>query len=471
MSVLPDGLSSPTLGLRSMGDLPPTETSRSIGIRPAAETTCTWLSVGAETMDRDYTQYGEWREHLGPLGVTKARLQAGWEKTEGTRGVYDFRWLDEIVFDMADQGVTPWMCLCYGNTNIDGGGGSRLGASAPSSPDGQRAWLDWVRQVVARYGDVIDEWEVWNEPNNVWMEWEDDHTEGNAPGTYADLYVRTGRAIRALQPDATLLAMSLAGTDPSWCRDALAAIAERDALDLVDEITYHPYSYNPDAVFGDVAELRATVDAFDPSITLRQGENGAPSEYGEQRALSEHEWTETAQAKWALRRLLGDRARGIPSSYFQIMDMHYPDEVNRKGLLYSEPDQSVGHRKEAYDAVGHLAAVFDDGLEPRGHAAISAETDRSLAAYGFERRGSGEGVIALWFDDEIPHDEVSPATTTVTVTRPTVRDPVVCDLRTGDVWTPSADAVNHAGTVLVIEDVPVYDSPVLVADAGAIPTV
>ncbi len=445
------------------------DTTESIAVRSPTETTCSWLSVGAETMDRDYTVYGEWREHLGPLGVTKARLQGGWEKTESTPGLYDFRWLDEIVFDMDDQGVTPWMCLCYGNTNIDGGGGSRLGASAPSTDTGQRAWLDWVRQVVARYGAVIDEWEVWNEPNNVWMDWDDAHTEGNAPETYADLYVSTGRAIRALQPDAILIAMSLAGTDPAWCHDALAEIAAQDALDLVDEITYHPYSYNPDAVFEGVAELRAVVDRFDPSITLRQGENGAPSEYGEQRALSEHEWTETAQAKWALRRLLADRARGIPSSYFQIMDMHYPDEVNRKGLLYSEPDQSVGHRKEAFDAVRHLAAVFDDGLEPRGHAAVRTESDRSLAAYGFERRGSAEGLVALWFDDEIPADDVSRTSTAVTVTSPIIRHPVLCDLRTGDVWSLPDDAVTRSGSQLVVNDVPLYDSPVLLADAGTIP--
>ena len=33
-------------------------------------------------MDRDYTVYEKWKEHLGPLGFKKARLQAGWAKTE-----------------------------------------------------------------------------------------------------------------------------------------------------------------------------------------------------------------------------------------------------------------------------------------------------------------------------------------------------------------------------------------------------
>ncbi|MFH1269421.1 MAG: hypothetical protein ABIK89_27160 [Planctomycetota bacterium] len=73
--------------------------------RHAREIEASSWSVGAETMDRDYTIYAAWKEHLGPLGVKRARIQAGWAKTEKEPGTYDWAWLDEIIPDMVAQGV------------------------------------------------------------------------------------------------------------------------------------------------------------------------------------------------------------------------------------------------------------------------------------------------------------------------------------------------------------------------------
>lgn len=47
-------------------------------------------NIGAETMDRDYTIYENWKEYLAPLGIKKARLQSGWARTEIKPGVYNF---------------------------------------------------------------------------------------------------------------------------------------------------------------------------------------------------------------------------------------------------------------------------------------------------------------------------------------------------------------------------------------------
>jgi len=61
-------------------------------IRPrhAREIESSNWAVGAETMDRDYTIYDNWRNYLGPLGVKKARIQSGWAKTEQEKGKYDW---------------------------------------------------------------------------------------------------------------------------------------------------------------------------------------------------------------------------------------------------------------------------------------------------------------------------------------------------------------------------------------------
>jgi hypothetical protein len=143
-------------------------------------------AVGAETMGRDYTIYANWRKYLGPLGAKRARIQSGWAKTEQEKGKYDWAWLDEIIPDMIDQGVQPWVCLCYGNPIYPGGGGTGLGGGLPSTPEAKTAWEGFVDAFVERYGDRVVEWEVWNEP------------KGGVKGVpaYADLVVRTAEVIR-----------------------------------------------------------------------------------------------------------------------------------------------------------------------------------------------------------------------------------------------------------------------------------
>ena len=160
--------------------------------RAASEIRASNWSVGAETMDRDYTIYANWKSYLGPLGFKKARLQAGWAKTEREKGVYNWTWLDEVIHDMAEQGVEPWMCLCYGNAIYADGGGTRPGAQIPQTPESLAAWEHFVGGIVARYADVIDEWDVWNEPN---------HGKGNTAEMYAEFLIRTAEAVRGV-PDA-----------------------------------------------------------------------------------------------------------------------------------------------------------------------------------------------------------------------------------------------------------------------------
>ena len=100
-------------------------------------------------MDRDFTVYKNWRQYLGPLGAKHARIQSGWAKTEKEKGVYDWVWLDEIVDDMVAQGVTPWVCICYGNSIYPEGGDTRLNGW-PRSGEALAAWDRYVAALVKR---------------------------------------------------------------------------------------------------------------------------------------------------------------------------------------------------------------------------------------------------------------------------------------------------------------------------------
>ena len=450
-----------------------------IQARHAREIGASNWSVGAETMDRDYTIYASWKKHLGPLGVKKARIQSGWAKTEKVPGEYDWRWLDEIVLDMVDQGVEPWVCLCYGNPIYPDGGGTGLSGGLPSSPEALAAWDAFVGAFVDRYKQYVDEWEVWNEPR------------GGQPAVpaYAELVMRTARIIRQRQAGARVLVMAGGAFDLAFVDRLLGIIGEQDKLDLVNEVTYHPYSANPDSVFKRVGQLRDVVARHSKKITLRQGENGAPSQTGSFGALAKYDWNEESQAKWALRRLLGDLGHDIPSSYFAICDMAYlvtekgrdsdlrdksievSTKINYKGLLAVNPDKTIHHVKSAYRAVQHVAAVFDDTVERIEDYActISGGAEQSsFSIFGYRSSGGGQ-IVTLWRDGEMPGKRPEAEQVTVTISAGQFEDPVWVDMLSGEVRGIPASAWEKQGTKYTFRDVPVSDGVVLIAERGCVP--
>jgi len=416
-------------------------------------------SVGAETMDRDYTIYRNWKDYLRPLGIKKARIQGGWAKTEKRKGVYDFNWLDEIIFDMDDQGVEPWMCLCYGNSLYSDGGGVRLGAQIPSSEKSLRAWTQWVRAVVSRYMDVIDEWEIWNEPNL---------RKANVAKNYACFMLHTAENIRKIQPDAKILTMSTAGVDTKFVREVLEIAKQQNKLHLIDQVTYHPYSHNPDKSYKAVDGLRRIVKDFSARITIRQGENGCPSMRRKTKALRDYDWTEVSQAKWALRRLLGDLGRDIESSYFAIMDMKYPDEMNVKGLLKSRENQTVEYTKPSYHAAQNLASVFDDRLTRIKNFRYTADTEKSLSVFAYKNGQTGTHIVTMWFGGENPSDNNTLNNIDFTLMNVRFEQPVYIDLRTGVVYEIPKSIYSKVGDKYIFHAVPCYDSPILIADQDCI---
>jgi hypothetical protein len=430
--------------------------------RHAREVQSSNWSVGAETMDRDFTVYAHWKNYLGPLGVKKARIQSGWAKTEKEKGKYDWAWLDEIVFDMVDQGVEPWVCLCYGNPVYEGGGGTGLGGGLPQSEQALEAWDRYVAAVVDRYKKHVDDWEVWNEP---------DLRQANAAGHYADFLVRTAQTVRRQQPDAKILGFAMAGIRLPWVRQVLDLVKQQDKLDLIDELTYHPYSYNPDDSYKAVQQLQALVHSYSTKIALRQGENGAPSQRGSFGALADYDWTEARQAKWALRRLLGDLGRDIPTSYFSICDMQYPDRRNYKGLLAIHDDKTVDHAKKAYGAVQNVAAVFDSTVRRIGDfdARIDGAAPSSTFAVFAYRKDNGGPIVTVWRSSDRPG--ARPDAEPVTVSLPGLKfeEPVWVDLATGRVYKIADSLWTQDQDTASFQEVPVYDSVVLIAERSALP--
>ncbi|MBM3874609.1 MAG: hypothetical protein FJ382_12925 [Verrucomicrobia bacterium] len=427
-------------------------------------------SIGAETIDRDFTVYEHFKKYLGPLGAKGVRLQAGWAKCEKVKGVYSWAWLDAIVNDAVAQGVRPWLEFNYGNTIYAGGGDTGLGGGLPSSPEALAAWDRWCRALVERYKDRVFEWEVWNEP--------DINKAGTATvEAYVDLYIRTATMVREVQPTGKLWALGLA-TNIDYADKFLAGLKAKGKLDLVDAVTIHMYPRNPDDTTN-VDRMRAVIAKHGRPIQVRQGETGAPSKYQENFALSRISWTETTQAKWNVRRLLAHRAKDVPMNLFTLSDMHYtqasnqggPDgllRMNYKGLLGTNPDQTVSHVKPAYYAAQNVFSIFDDTLTRITDFPSTSTALRGLAVSGYRRASDGAQVAALWFNDAPPAEAngVSPANVTLKAGKFT--EPVLVDVRTSTVYALPRDGWTQSPAGAVFRALPLYDSPVLIAEKAVL---
>lgn len=440
-----------------------------------------WI-LGCETLDRDMTDYEQYKEYIAPLGIKRLRMQAGWAKTEKTIGVYNWEWLDKILYDAHKRGFQVWLETSYGNPIYEGGGGTNLSAGIPSSAIALKAWDRWVEALVKRYRDKVKDWEVWNEPNFG-------DNEINSPEKVADLNIRTASIIKNLQPNAKISGLAMGHIDLDYADTFFRIIHQKKKMHLFDNMTYHDYVYNPDANYGHVAELRRVLDNYAPNVKLRQGENGSPSFGGSGRgAIGDYDWTELSQAKWNIRRMLGDLGHDIESSILGIIDMNYPNtgpitRINVKGVIESDSTKKALRPKMAYYAMQNVAAVFDHSLQrlKKLHSTFNSNpknlgnknlyhksTDRSIAVYGYENKISKKQVYVIYSDGCIPTNSNDTRAISFTFFNGNFTEPVYVDMITGTIYEIPANQWKKEVNNFVFKDIPVYDAPILIADKSLI---
>jgi len=447
------GASAPGLPLKALGKVKPVP-SRRIEDSP--------LSVGFEVLDRKRFEPEKTYDHLAALGVKWARCQTGWNRCERAPGEFSFGWLDEVVDSLLNIGIRPWFNLGYGNKLY-----------TPAKPDdtsvgwapifdrrAETAWLRFVGELAAHFSDRVSHWEIWNEPNITGF-W-----KPNQPNA-AD-YVRmvriTAPQIRRRVPEATVVGGAFAGIPFSYIEDCL----EAGLAELVDRISYHPYRPVPEADYQpQVRKLRAMIARYNPNVKLWQGENGCPSQGGQQStgALSNLDWNETRQAKWLLRRILSDlRLKLELVSYFHTVDLvGYRGKTNFKGLLRGG-DYT---RKPAYFAYQCLCSLFDSKtvatnllpeLVGQGRArlqdAIFLREDRAMYAW--------------WFPADLfePFDAKTITVRLRLPRRTALVEPVLINPLDQQVYR--FERVDRASGALTLRDLPLFDYPLIVADRAVV---
>ncbi len=421
------------------------------------------ITVGCETLDRNLAVWDNYKAYLKPLGVKKIRLQAGWAKCEKVKGVYDWKWLDDIIDYAVANGLEPWLQPSYGNPVYQGGGGTGLLNSLMTSPEGYAAWDRWVAALVTRYKDRVKEWEIWNEPDHP--------AQKISPETTAELNLRTADIIKRIQPEAKIAGLAFASNSNMEYLDRfLKVIADKGKLDLFYWISYHSYTMRPEDAYTEkkVLGLKKVIEKYSSKILLRQGENGAPSTYIPSFALSEYYWTEYTQAKYDMRRLLGDLGHDIETSVFTIIDIYYKPVLNTKGLIQSDITMAAIRPKVAYYAVQNIAAIFDNNMLLNPQFKFTTTAKESISVYGYRHAKSKEQLVAIWIDSTTATNSFATTPVSFTVENGNFKNPVWVDLMTGNIYEIPKNQWLKKGDNYTFTNIPFYDAPVLIAEKSLV---
>lgn len=415
-----------------------------------------YWSVGSETLDRDYADFEKYRQYMKETGVGYARLQSGWAKTEQKKGKYDFSWIDAHVDGLIAEGINPWMCLCYGNP-IYSDHGLNLGAGIFDDGPAMDAWLRYVKACVRRWKNKVTMWEVWNEP---------DGGKGS-PEAYANLFVRTAKAIRQVDPDAKIASFGACSPDRAYIRESMKHIAEAGGVKYMDYLTYHGYWPIPEDIVPAVQQLRKEMDAYSPSIGLLQGETGCPGQLEHGHALKGYEWTEYSQAKWDLRQSLTHFGMGIPYSFFTMVDLNYGWMLQSFGLIRMNGQKTPVYKRPKFYAVQNITSIFTPDMKAVDDVKVEGPENLRMTSYGLQKNGKNVGCM-LWLSGNRPTSSLERTPMDVTVSGMQFTDPVYVDMLTGKVHDLKGVEKTVDGDVTVFKGLPVWDSPVLVVEKSAV---
>lgn len=310
------------------------------------------FGIGLEKIDRYLYDPAPVYDPLAETGVKYVRIQSGWMRTEKEKGVYDWKWIDDIVDNLVSRGMEPWVCLCYGNpvwsekaVNVRGA----IGVPPIFSEEEAAAWDRYVTECVRRYRGKVRMYEIWNEPDgqHCWR-------HGVSASEYGKFAKRTSAAIRAADPEAKVLAGSFFSSgSTTYLHDFLKELTPGD----IDFVTYHQYRYRVEHGIEEFARgIRKMLDAFDPSVGMIQGETGTQSSFSRNGALCGSEWTERKQAKFLTRKLLIDLKTEVEfTSWFTAVDI-FENIINESGTV----------NKDYYGFFGVLGEKFAPDGTPLG---------------------------------------------------------------------------------------------------------
>ena len=181
----------------------------------------------------DYQQTGTYGdEYFSPSqqaqfvasGMTLIRADLTWNNVEFSKGVYNWSYYDGLVNNLAGTGVKVMFILDYTNSIYPGNiyqqpalsGYANFAAAAATHFQGKNVFF-----------------EIWNEPNY-----------GYSGSQYSTFATATEQAMRAANPNVTIIGPAEGELDPVW-REAMLSTGGGSSLNAY---SVHPYVYYPESI-------------------------------------------------------------------------------------------------------------------------------------------------------------------------------------------------------------------------------
>lgn len=212
-----------------------------VAARPEARMTplSVGLSYGDELTWMESADLADALDDAAALGGW-VRLDVSWANVQPDGpDSWDWSRLDPVIEGARARGLRVIAILGYTPewARVPGCGTDKCRPASPS------AFSAFVSAAVARYRPLgVRTWEVWNEPNSAAF-WQPSPSAGD----YAELLAGAVGEIRAIDRRARVLSGGLAAVPSAdghvSAPDFLRGLGERGALDLVDGVAYHPYTY------------------------------------------------------------------------------------------------------------------------------------------------------------------------------------------------------------------------------------
>jgi hypothetical protein len=153
-----------------------------------------------------------------------------WNDIQTDANTWDWTFYDNFVNEVHGRGFKIFAVLAYGNDN-SGVGSSTSYITKANYP----LFANYVTEVIARYGEKIAGYSIWNEPNETQRFWSGPPEEIIELSAYAASAAR--RAINQYNPKGVLVG----GVLNSLAVDAWTTGFFSGAMLNMDAVAYHPY--------------------------------------------------------------------------------------------------------------------------------------------------------------------------------------------------------------------------------------
>ena len=171
----------------------------------------------------DHELAGEEFQRMRDAGIGWARTDFDWTTVQHQQnGPWDFSLFDETIRLAEEGGITILPILGYDV------------AWARPAYKHLDLWREYVRQIVSRYKDRLEYWEIWNEPDleQFW-------TEKPNAANYTILLKAAYEEIKSVDPEAKVLLGGLSGIPMEFIK----GIYEAGGGAFFDIMNVHPYRY------------------------------------------------------------------------------------------------------------------------------------------------------------------------------------------------------------------------------------